>query len=70
MPAIAPSGRNQESAHHHADGAGEESDRVRGFETGADDYVIKPFSVSELVARIAALLRRMRPLLVADVLTV
>jgi len=49
---------------------GEESDRVRGFETGADDYVTKPFSVNELVARVAALLRRMRPLLVADVLTV
>jgi two-component system phosphate regulon response regulator PhoB len=49
---------------------GEESDRVRGFETGADDYVVKPFSVSELVARVGALLRRMRPLLVADVLTV
>jgi hypothetical protein len=43
---------------------------VRGFETSADDYVTKPFSVSELVARVAALLRRMRPLLVADVLTV
>ena len=49
---------------------GEESDRVRGLETGADDYVTKPFSVNELTARVAALLRRMRPLLVADVLTV
>jgi two-component system phosphate regulon response regulator PhoB len=49
---------------------GEESDRVRGFETGADDYVTKPFSVNELTARVAALLRRMRPLLVADVLAV
>jgi len=49
---------------------GEESDRVRGLETGADDYVVKPFSVNELVARVAALLRRMRPRLVADVLTV
>src|SRR5581483_623022 len=49
---------------------GEEADRVRGFETGADDYVVKPFSVNELTARVAALLRRMRPLLVADVLTV
>src|SRR5712664_3204403 len=49
---------------------GEESDRVRGFETGADDYVTKPFSVNELTARVAALLRRMRPLLVADVLLV
>jgi two-component system, OmpR family, phosphate regulon response regulator PhoB len=49
---------------------GEESDRVRGFETGADDYVVKPFSVSELIARVAALLRRMKPRLVADVLVV
>jgi len=36
---------------------------VRGFETGADDYVTKPFSVTELLARVAALLR-MRPMLV------
>ena len=49
---------------------GEEPDRVRGFETGADDYVVKPFSVNKLIARVGALLRRMRPLLVADVLTV
>jgi DNA-binding response OmpR family regulator len=37
---------------------GEEADRVRGFELGADDYVVKPFSPKELVARVAALLRR------------
>lgn len=37
---------------------GEESDRVRGLDTGADDYLIKPFSVSELLARVRALLRR------------
>ena len=49
---------------------GEEADRVRGFETGADDYVVKPFSVNELVARAAALLRRMKPQLVAEVLSV
>ena len=49
---------------------GEESDRVRGFETGADDYVVKPFSVNELMARVAALLRRVKPLLVAEVLKV
>ncbi|CAN1495092.1 OmpR Response regulators consisting of a CheY-like receiver domain and a winged-helix DNA-binding domain [Rhabdaerophilaceae bacterium] len=40
---------------------GEESDRVRGLETGADDYVIKPFSVPELMARVNALLRRAKP---------
>ncbi len=37
---------------------GEESDRVRGLDTGADDYVVKPFSIGELLARIRALLRR------------
>ena len=40
---------------------GEDSDKVRGLETGADDYVVKPFAMSELVARIRALLRRTRP---------
>lgn len=40
---------------------GEESDRVRGLETGADDYLVKPFSQAELIARIRALLRRSRP---------
>lgn len=40
---------------------GEEADRVRGLETGADDYVTKPYSVNELVARVRAMLRRTRP---------
>ena len=40
---------------------GEEADRIRGFESGADDYVVKPFSPSELVARVRAVLRRTRP---------
>lgn len=40
---------------------GEEEDRVRGIETGADDYVVKPFSPREVVARIKALLRRANP---------
>ena len=40
---------------------GEEEDRVRGLETGADDYVTKPFSPRELVARVQALLRRAKP---------
>lgn len=48
---------------------GEEGDRVRGLSTGADDYVVKPFSVNEVVARVKALLRRAAPDLVADVLT-
>jgi len=45
---------------------GEDSDKVRGFESGADDYVTKPFSPAELLARIKALLRRARPALAAD----
>ena len=40
---------------------GEESERMRGLATGADDYVVKPFSMPELVARVSALLRRARP---------
>ena len=47
---------------------GEEEERVRGLATGADDYVVKPFSVPELVARIQALLRRSSPQLVTNVL--
>jgi len=39
----------------------EETDRIRGLDTGADDYVIKPFSMVELIARIRAVLRRIRP---------
>lgn len=39
----------------------EESDRVRGLDTGADDYIVKPYSVAELVARVRANLRRFRP---------
>ena len=45
---------------------GEESDRVRGLDTGADDYVVKPFSMTELTARIRAVLRRIRPGLAED----
>ena len=40
---------------------GEEADRIRGFEAGADDYVVKPFSVRELVLRLKAILRRGSP---------
>ena len=45
---------------------GEETDRIRGLDTGADDYVVKPFSMTELAARIRAVLRRIRPGLAED----
>jgi two-component system phosphate regulon response regulator PhoB len=48
---------------------GEESDRVRGLETGADDYMTKPFSPRELVARVGAVLRRVRPALAGEQLS-
>lgn len=44
----------------------EESDRIRGLDTGADDYLTKPFSTNELIARVRAVLRRIRPALVDD----
>ena len=47
---------------------GEETDRVRGLETGADDYVTKPFSPPELLARARAVLRRVRPALAGAIL--
>jgi two-component system phosphate regulon response regulator PhoB len=48
---------------------GEEEDRVRGLDTGADDYVTKPFSPRELVARVGAVLRRVRPALAGETLS-
>ncbi len=48
---------------------GEETERVRGLDTGADDYMIKPFSMSEFFARIRAVLRRIRPGLADDTVT-
>ncbi|MBI1238656.1 MAG: phosphate regulon transcriptional regulatory protein PhoB [Alphaproteobacteria bacterium] len=47
---------------------GEEADRIRGLDTGADDYIVKPFSMSELLARIRAVMRRIRPALADDVI--
>jgi two-component system phosphate regulon response regulator PhoB len=49
---------------------GEEGDRVRGLSVGADDYVVKPFSTPELLARIRAVLRRANPSVLSHVLTV
>jgi two-component system phosphate regulon response regulator PhoB len=47
---------------------GEETDRIRGLDTGADDYIVKPFSMPEFLARSRAIMRRLRPGLVEDVL--
>jgi two-component system, OmpR family, phosphate regulon response regulator PhoB len=46
----------------------EEADRVRGLDSGADDYIVKPFSPNELVARLRAVIRRARPAAAAEVL--
>lgn len=45
----------------------EEADKIRGFETGADDYVTKPFSTKELILRVHALLKRVKPSLTEDI---
>lgn len=47
---------------------GEENERVRGLATGADDYVVKPFSTPELMARVKAMLRRAKPEVLASIL--
>lgn len=49
---------------------GEEADRIRGLDTGADDYIIKPFLMKELFARVRAVLRRIRPGLADDTVVV
>jgi two-component system phosphate regulon response regulator PhoB len=48
---------------------GDETERVRGLDTGADDYVTKPFDMGELLARVRAVLRRIRPGLAEDQVT-
>ena len=48
---------------------GEESERVRGLSVGADDYVVKPFSTPELMARVKGLLRRAKPERISSQLT-
>ena len=48
---------------------GEEADRIRGLDTGADDYLTKPFSIPELIARVRALRRRARPTISSEVAT-
>jgi len=47
----------------------EESDRIRGLDTGADDFIAKPFSMNELLARLRAVMRRVRPALAEDITT-
>ena len=47
---------------------GEEEDRVRGLENGADDYMVKPYSPNEMIARVQAILRRSHPEIAAEVL--
>lgn len=48
---------------------GEESDRIKGLDSGADDYIVKPFSPTELIARMRAIFRRMRPAFSEKMLT-
>ena len=49
---------------------GAEDDKIRGLETGADDYITKPFSPRELIARVNAILRRIRPALAGETILV
>lgn len=48
---------------------GEEGDRIRGLDSGADDYIVKPFSPAELIARIRAVFRRFRPALTEKIMS-
>lgn len=67
--ALRRSGRQTNLAILMLTARGEEADRIRGLTTGADDFVVKPFSVPELLARVSALLRRAAPERVSNVLT-
>ena len=49
---------------------GQESDKIRGLEAGADDYMTKPFSIGELLARIAAIFRRLHRVRIEDKITI
>src|SRR6201986_5291477 len=49
---------------------GEETDRIRGLDTGADDYITKPFAMTELLARLRAVMRRIRPGLAEDIVRI
>lgn len=49
---------------------GEEAERIQGLATGADDYVVKPFSVPELMARVKSMLRRSNPAIISNLLSV
>ncbi|MCX7285430.1 MAG: response regulator [Novosphingobium sp.] len=65
--------RNKETAHVPIimlTARSDEEDRIRGLEIGADDYVTKPFSPRELIARVGAVLRRVRPALAGETITV
>lgn len=67
--ALRRSGRQPNLAILMLTARGEEADRIRGLTTGADDFVVKPFSVPELMARVSALLRRAAPERVSNVLS-
>ena len=63
-------GQNQSTPVIMLTARGEEAERVRGLKTGADDYVVKPFSIPELTARIQAIMRRTSPELLSSALVV
>ncbi len=60
--------RDRAAARHHAHRPRRRGERIRGLSTGADDYVVKPFSIPELMARVRAILRRAKPEVVSSLL--